>query len=123
MPFGLTKAPATFQRWINRILQHFLGRDNNVAVCYIDDVMIATKGTKEEHHEYIGKVLQVLHDNELVVEIDKCEFDQQEVEFLGFLVSGKGLKMAPIRSIAITNWPIPKTQNEVQIILELWNFY
>ena len=123
MPFGLTNAPATFQRWMNGILQPFLGKDDNVTVCYIDDVMIATKGTKEEHHEYVGKILQVLQDNELVVEIDKCEFDQQEVEFLGFLVSGKGLKMAPSRSIAVTSWPIPKTQKEVQIILGLWNFY
>jgi hypothetical protein len=60
MPFGLTNAPATFQRWMNGILQHFLGRDDNVTVCYIDDIMIATKGTKEEHHEYVGKILQVL---------------------------------------------------------------
>jgi hypothetical protein len=41
------------------------------------------------------------------------------VEFLGFLVSGEGLKMAPSRRIAITSWPIPKTQKEVQIILAL----
>jgi hypothetical protein len=113
MPFGLTNAPATFQRWMNGILQPFLGRDDNVTVCYIDDVMIATKGTKEEHHEYVGNVLQVLQDNELVVEIDNCEFDQQEVECLGVLVSGEGLNIAPSRSIAITNWPIPKTQKEV----------
>jgi hypothetical protein len=85
--------------------------------------MVATEGTMEEHHEYVGKILQVLQDNKLVVEIDTCEVDQQQVEFLGFLVSGEGLKMAPSRSIAITNWPIPKTQKEVQIILGLWNFY
>jgi hypothetical protein len=76
MPFGLTNAPATFQRWMNGILQPFLGRDDDVTVCYIDDVMIATKGTKEEHQKYVGKILQVLQDNALVVEIDKCEFDQ-----------------------------------------------
>jgi hypothetical protein len=97
MPFGLTNALATFQRWMNGILQSFVGRDDKVTVCYIDDVMIATKGTKEEHHEYIGKILQVLQDNELVVEIDKYEFDQQEVEFLDFLIRGEGLKMAPSR--------------------------
>jgi hypothetical protein len=116
MPFGVTNAPATFQRWMNGILQPFLGRDDTVTVWYIDDVMIATKETKEEHYEYVGKILQVLQDNELVVEIDKCKFDQQEVEFLGFLVSGQGLKTAPSRSIAITKWPITKIQKEVQII-------
>jgi hypothetical protein len=50
MPFGLTNAPATFERWMNGILQPFLGRDDDVTVCYIDDVMIGTKGTTKEHH-------------------------------------------------------------------------
>jgi hypothetical protein len=48
MPFGLTNTLATFQRWMNGILQPFLGRDDDVTVCYIDNVMIATKGTKED---------------------------------------------------------------------------
>jgi hypothetical protein len=84
--------------------------------------MVATKGTKEELYEYEGKILQVLQSNELEVKIDKCQFDQQEVEFLGFLLSRKDLKMAPSRSEALRKWPIPKTEKEVQIILGLWNF-
>jgi hypothetical protein len=63
MPFGLTNAPAIFQRWMNGISQLFWGKDDNVTVCYIDDVMIATKGTKEEHHECVEKKLQVLQYN------------------------------------------------------------
>jgi hypothetical protein len=58
-----------------------------------------------------------------VVEIDKCNFDQKEVEFLGFLLSGDGLKMVPSRSKAITKWSIPTTQQENQKILGLGNFY
>jgi hypothetical protein len=61
---------------MNGILQLFLGKDDNVTVCYIDDVTITTKGTKKKHHEYVGKMLQVLQEKELVVKIDKCEFDQ-----------------------------------------------
>jgi hypothetical protein len=60
---------------MNGILQPFLGKDDDVTVCYIDDVMIATKRTKEEHHKYVEKILQVLQDNPLVVEIDRCEFN------------------------------------------------
>ena len=77
MPFGLTNAPATFQRWMNGILQPFLGHHDNVTVCYIDDVLITAMGTKEEPHQYVGKILQVLQENKLVVEIDKCEFDKK----------------------------------------------
>jgi hypothetical protein len=63
---------------MNEIQQPFLGHHKDVTVCNIDDVLIATKGTKEEHHEHVGKILQVLQDNKLVVEIDKCQFDQQK---------------------------------------------
>jgi hypothetical protein len=80
---------------MNGILQPFLSQNNDITVCYIDDILIASNGTKEEHHKDVGNILHVLQDNKLVVEIDKCNFDQKEVEFFGFLVSGEWLKMAP----------------------------
>jgi hypothetical protein len=69
------------------------------------------------------QILQGLQANEIVVKINKCEFDQQEVECLGFLISSEGLKMAPSRSAAIAIWPIPGTQKIVQIISGVWIFY
>jgi hypothetical protein len=71
-------------------------------VCYINNVLIATKETKEQFHEYIGKILKVPQNHELVVEIDKCNFNQKDVEFLSLLVSGQGLKMVPSEYKAIT---------------------
>jgi len=66
MPFGLCNAPATFQREINRILRPLLGLelviktdvhidDDNgmVVVAYIDDILIATKGSLEKHHKQV----------------------------------------------------------------------
>ena len=50
MPFGLSYAPATFQRLMNRVLQEFLG--NFIAV-YLDNVIIFTKGTFEQHMNYL----------------------------------------------------------------------
>jgi len=63
-PFGLTNAPATFQREINRILRPVLGielviktdihideDEGMVVVAYIDDIIIATKGSVEKHRK------------------------------------------------------------------------
>jgi len=136
MPFELCNAPATFQREINRILRPVLGLElviktdihvdedeGMVLVAYIDDILIATKGSLEKHHKQVSKVFQLLMDNTMCIEIDKCVFDTTETAFLGFIVSGTGLRMDPEKPRAIVDWPRPKSRKEVQQLLGLWNFY
>jgi len=136
MPFGLCNAPATFQREINRILRPLLSielviktdvqeddDEGMVVVAYIDDILIATKGSLQKHHRQVSKVFQLLMDNHMCVEIDKCIFDTSETPFLGFMVSGSGLRMDPEKARAIVDWPRPTSRKEVQQLLGLWNFY
>jgi len=136
MPFGLSNAPATFQRETVRILRPLLGfelvirtdvhiddDDGMVVVAYIDDILIATTGSLDKHHKQVSKVFQLLMDNHMCVEIDKCIFDASETTFLGFVVSGSGLKMDPETARAIVEWPRPTSRKEVQQLLGLWNSY
>jgi len=136
MPFGLCNAPATFQREISRILRPLLGLelvirtdvhinedDGMVVVAYIDDISIATKGSLDKHHKQVSKVFQLLMDNDMCVEKDKCIFDTSETTFLGFIVSGSRLRMDPEKARAIVDWPRPTSRKEVQQLLGLWNFY
>jgi len=132
MHFGLTNAPATFQREINRILRPLLGiefvitakvdidqDEGMIVVTYIDDILIATKGSLLIHQKQVGKVFDLLLQNEMCVEIDKCLFDQSSVSLLGFIVDGKTIKMDPEKARAIVEWPRPKNQKETQQILGL----
>jgi len=136
MPFGLTNAPATFQWEINRILRLLFGielvlntkvdidADNGmVVVAYIDNISIATKGSLLKHQKQVGKVFDLLLENNICVEIDKCVFDQISVSFLGYIVDGKTIRMDPDKAKAIVDWPRLKNQKETQQILRLWNFY
>jgi hypothetical protein len=104
MPFGLTNAPATFQREINRILGPVLGielviktdkhideDEGMVVVAYIDDIIIATKGSLEKHRRQFSKVFDLLLENQMCIEIDKCVFEHTAVSFLGFIVSRKSI--------------------------------
>jgi hypothetical protein len=45
MLFGLTNAPALFQRFINKVLQEYL---HSFVITYLDDILIFLK-EKEEH--------------------------------------------------------------------------
>jgi hypothetical protein len=136
MPFGLCIAPATFQREINRILRSLLGIElviktdfhidddqGMVVVAYIDDISIATKGSFAKHHRKVSSVFQVLMDNHMCIEIDKCVFDVTETLFLGFMVSGSGLRMDPGKARAIVDWLGPTSSKELQQLLGMWNFY
>jgi hypothetical protein len=56
MPFGLSNAPATFQRMMNRIFFDLL--DNGV-LCYLDDLLVYSR-TIEEHYVLLDKVFSLL---------------------------------------------------------------
>jgi hypothetical protein len=53
IPFGLTGAPTTFQRFINDSLRDYL---DQFCSAYLDDILIYSK-TEEEHQEHVRKVL------------------------------------------------------------------
>ena len=94
-----------------------------VIVASFNDILIGSMGFLEIHHRQVSKVFQLLMDNHMCIEIDKCIFHVSETSFLGFMVSGAGLRMYPEKARAIVDWPIPTSRKEVQHLLSLRNFY
>jgi len=119
MPFGLKNAPATFQSFINAVLRPYLDK---FVILYLDDILIFSKNL-EEHHNHVRMVLQKLIENNLYVKLSKCEFDQEKVEFLGYVLSGKGISTDPKKIAAIKEWPVPKNIKDVQRFVGLCNYY
>ncbi|KAJ5413808.1 gag/polymerase/env polyprotein [Penicillium cosmopolitanum] len=119
MPFGMTNAPATFQRFINTTLAEYL---DDFATAYVDDILIFSE-TIEEHVEHVRKVLQRLREAGLQASINKCEFHVQNTKFLGFIVSTDGIAVDPAKVAVIKNWEAPTTVRGVQSFLGFCNFY
>lgn len=46
VPFGLTGAPAAWQRWINHLLRDYL---DDICTAYLDDVLIWSDGEENDH--------------------------------------------------------------------------
>ena len=120
MFFGLTNSPATFQAMMDHIFRDLIA-EGHVSV-YIDDIVIHTK-TVEEHRIITKKVLNLLHENKLYVKPEKCEIEHAEIEYLGLIVSEGQIRMDPIKTKAMADWPKPNKKKDLQQFLGFCNFY
>ena len=119
MPFGATNAPATFQR----LMHDCLGDLNmNWCIVYLDDIIIFSD-TKEEHIKRLEAVFQKLMAAGLILKPTKCFFFRDEIEYLGHVVSGKGISTNPKKIEAVTKWPTPKTVYDVRSFLGFVGYY
>jgi RNase H-like domain found in reverse transcriptase/Reverse transcriptase (RNA-dependent DNA polymerase) len=120
-PFGLTGAPATFQRYINWALRDYL---DDCCSAYIDDVLIYTSGTLNEHRERVRGVISRLRDAGLRLDIDKCEFEQKRVKYLGYIVDcEKGISVDPEKVAAIREWEPPSSVRGIRSFVGFANYY
>ena len=85
VPFGLTQAPAYFQELMTGILKDF-----NFAIAYLDDIIIFST-TVEEHLFYIKQVFEKLCTAKLSMKFSKCHFFTKEIQYLGHILSTKGI--------------------------------
>ena len=92
-PFGLAKALATFQRYINYTLKDLL---DHSCSAYMDDILIYSLGSREDHMKEVEKVLSRLRDASLSLDLGKYEFAVKETKYLGFIIEvGKGVRIDP----------------------------
>ncbi|MBW0556623.1 hypothetical protein O181_096338 [Austropuccinia psidii MF-1] len=117
MRFGLTNSPAYFQNLFNDIFYDLL---DIYVVVYLDDIMIFSK-SEEEHLTHVSTVLSRLRGNNLFAKPSKCLFHVSSVEYLGYVVSSKGLKMDQAKVQQILDWPPPRNLKAVQSFLGFAN--
>ena len=120
MPFGLSNAPAIFQGYINKILAKKL---NVFVIVYLDDILIYTEDPSQAHVEAVRWVLENLRKHGLFANLKKCQFYQNEIRFLGYVVSAQGVQMEDKRIEAVKSWPEPKSVRDIQVFIGFANFY
>ncbi len=81
--------PAVFQSFINDVFRDMLNRQ---VVVYIDDILIYSD-TLEDHVQHVRAVLQRLIQYQLFAKIEKCDFHQTSISFLGYIISPGGVAM------------------------------
>jgi hypothetical protein len=118
MLFGLTNTPAAFQHFMNDIFRDML--DTKVVI-YLDDILIFSKN-QEDHEKDVKEVLWRLTTNQLFCKLSKCSFHVDTVDYLGLVISPKGISMEEKKVQAVKEWPVPKNVKQVQSFLGFANF-
>jgi Reverse transcriptase (RNA-dependent DNA polymerase) len=82
---------------------------------YMDDIAIHTKqrnGETEEahrarHQEYVHQTLDKLEAHDLYLKPEKCEFEKEEIKYLGVIIGKNKLRMDPKKLSGVAEWPTP----------------
>ena len=75
------------------------------------------------HVLHLRLVLQTLKDNQFLVNRSKCAFGQESMEYLGHVVSAKGVHMDQHKVQAMLDWPQQKNLKELREFLGLTRYY
>ncbi len=89
MLFKLINESAFFQHYINNVLFECL---HKFCQTYLNDILIYSKILKK-HRTHVKEVLSKLHEVNLQIDIDKCEFEIQKILFLELLIFINNLRM------------------------------
>jgi len=114
--FGVNSAPEVYQHILKQVLSNCVGAAN-----IADDIIVHGK-TSEEHDRRLLKVLKTLLDAGLTLNREKCQFSMNQLEFMGHLISHRGIGPTKTRVEAIANAREPKSVTEVRSFLGLVNF-
>jgi hypothetical protein len=119
MPFGLRNAPATLQRIVDTILS---GLTWKTCLVYLDDIIVFYK-TPTENMAHLDAVLHRLYRAGLTLNLKKCHFFKETVEYLGHVIRPGQLSVAEKNTATLKNTKHPTTQTELRSFLGLCNVY
>ncbi len=119
MPFGLSGAPATFQRMMDKLIRGI----EDYTAAYIDDIVIFSDTSWEEHLEHVKEMLRRLRSSNLTAKPSKCQFGMKECTYLGHVVGNGLVKPDPGKLRAVEEFPVPQTKKQVRAFLGLTGYY
>ena len=85
---------------------------------YLDDILVYSPDM-ETHLEHLRSLFVKLREADLKFKEVKCNFLKKHIQYLGHIVSGKGITLVPEKLESIQKMPPPKTPKEVKQFLGL----
>jgi hypothetical protein len=76
-----------------------------------------------DHIKHLRVVLEVLRQHQLFAKRSKWTFAQKKIEYLGHIISSKGVATDPAKLEIIKKWPAPATVTQLRAFLGLTGYY
>lgn len=121
IPFGLTNAPAAFQRCMEGVLE---GIRDECCAPYLDDVLCYSKSFSD-HVDHLRNVFSKMREHGIKLRPKKCELFRSQVRYIGRLVSGDGIQIDPadLEAVRALKNKEPRTVGEVRTLLGFLSYY
>ena len=114
--FGISCAPEMYQMVLHQVLQECHGAHN-----FLDDVIVHAS-TEEKHDKRFQNVVRVLSSRGWTLNRDKCQFKMSHLEFMGHVLSARGIGPADVKVKAVVDACEPTNAAEVRSFFGLVNF-
>lgn len=114
---GLADIPSMWTRPMRKVLNHL-----GFVVVYLDDICVLSS-SMAEYVNHLRQICEVLCEHKLYTRLDKCDFCQSSVDFLGHPVSVNGLHVDARKTRATAAWSEPGNIKDLQQFLGLVGYY
>jgi hypothetical protein len=118
LPMGIKNSPDIFQAVINDLLG-----DLDFVQVYLDDILITSSGSFQDHLKKLKIVFTRLEQANFRANLHKCFFARDELDYLGYWLTRRGLQPQPKKVEAILRLTPPKTKRQLRHFLGMVNFY
>lgn len=115
--FGVSSAPAIWQKYIESVLSGLRG------VAVVHDDIIVTGANDEEHLTNLEALLTSLKNKGINLNKEKCKFLQERVKYLGYVIDREGIRKTPEMVESILSCKRPTNTTEVKSFLGMITFY
>ena len=119
MPFGLGNATTIFQRLMAQALSRVTKKYENLVMCYVDDVVIATP-TLEDRIDRLDEVFGCMKRAGLKCKPSNCEILRDSIKYLGRMVDRRGVRPDPEAVETVLAWKAPRTETYLMVFA---NYY
>jgi transposase InsO family protein len=119
LPQGLVNSPPTFQRIMNETLGNLRWK---TCIVYLDDILVYSKSF-DQHLKDVDTVCAALAKVNFQLNIEKCEFFQPEITFLGYKIHSRGMSPSDAHIDAISKFPVPKSAKHAYAFVQTANYF
>ena len=120
VPFGLKGAPGYFQKQMHTVVLQ--GLIYSICELYIDDCIVHAK-TEEEFLTNLRTILMRFREFGIKAKPKKCKLGFEELEYVGYLLSAKGVKVLEPKVAKVVDFPQPVFMKQLKSFLGLINHF